>query len=68
MAEFLCTSCGKTFSRKVALQKHVYAIHKQENCICKECGKLLKSKKQLLNHLDSHEKLTYKWDRIGKDD
>ena len=58
MADFLCTSCGKTFSRKAALQKHFSDVHKQENCECKECGKILRSKKQLANHLFSHEKIT----------
>ena len=39
MADFLCTSCGKTFSRKAALQKHFSDVHKQENCECKDVEK-----------------------------
>ena len=58
MGEFLCTSCGKTFSRKASLHKHFSAIHKQETCTCKECGKVLRSKKQLVNHPDSHIKIS----------
>ena len=58
MADFLCTSCGKTFSQKAALQKHFSDVHKQENCECKECGKILRSKKQLANHMVSHQKVT----------
>ena len=27
MVGFLCTACGKSFTQKVALRKHFYAIH-----------------------------------------
>ena len=57
MADFLCTTCGKTFSRKTSFFNHL-SVHKQEPCECKECGKLLKNKKQLANHLDSHRTIT----------
>ena len=57
MADFLCTTCGKTFSRKTSFFNHL-SVHKQEPCECKECGKLLKNKKQLANHLDSHRTKT----------
>ena len=58
MVGFLCTACGKSFTQKVALRKHFYAIHKEDTCVCKECGKVLKSKSKLTNHLHSHEKIT----------
>ena len=57
MADFLCTSCGKCFSRKAAFQNHL-SVHKEEPCECRDCGKVLKNKKQLSNHLDSHKKIT----------
>jgi DNA-directed RNA polymerase subunit RPC12/RpoP len=57
MADFLCTTCGKLFSRKTSFFNHLSA-QKQEPCECKECGKLLKNKKQLANHLDSHKTIT----------
>ena len=57
MAEFLCASCGKNYFQKAALQKHHYQVHKQETCACNECGKILTSKKQLANHVSSHNKI-----------
>ena len=57
MAEFLCASCGKNYFQKAALQKHHYQVHKQEICACNECGKILTSKKQLANHVSSHNKI-----------
>ena len=56
MSEFLCTACGKSFTQKLSLQKHFYAVHKVNSFTCKECGKVLKTKNQMDNHLHSHEK------------
>ena len=44
MSEFLCTACGKSFTQKLSLQKHFYAVHKVNSFTCKECGKVLKTK------------------------
>ena len=57
MAEFLCTLCGKIFSRKDSFQQHL-SIHKQEPCECSDCGKLFKNKIQLSNHIPSHKRIT----------
>ena len=57
MAEFLCTLCGKIFSRKDSFQQHL-SIHKQEPCECSDCGKVFKNKIQLSNHIPSHKRIT----------
>ena len=57
MSEFLCTACGKSFTQKLSLQKHFYAVHKVNSFTCKKCGKVLKTKNQMDNHLHSHEKM-----------
>ena len=57
MSEFLCTACGKSFTQKLSLQKHFYALHKVNSFTCKECGKVLKTKNQMDNHIHSHEKM-----------
>ena len=57
MVEFLCTACGKSFTQKVALSKHFYAVHKEDTCVCQECEKVLKSKSKFTNHLILMEKL-----------
>ena len=57
MAEFLCTLCGKIFSRKDSFQQHL-SIHKQEPCECSDCGKVFKNKIQLSNHIPSHKIIT----------
>ena len=56
MVEFLCTACGNSFTQKVCLQIYFYPIHKEDKFTCKECGKMLRTKNQMDNHLHSMKK------------
>ena len=62
--EYICEICGKEFSRKESLSRHVNYTHKhliQQNSKhkCKLCGKEI-SKKTVLKHLKTTHNFTDK--------
>ncbi|OON13677.1 zinc finger, C2H2 type [Opisthorchis viverrini] len=53
----ICEECGKTFSQKDGLRKHVQTVHSKLGCFtCAQCGKSLSSSFALRKHINSmHE-------------
>ena len=45
-----CKQCDKTFQNEVALKGHVSGVHKVSEHVCQDCGKLLKSKHNYVQH------------------
>ena len=45
-----CITCGKGFSLKASLTKHMYTHTNSENYVCEECGKGFPFKSRLMQH------------------
>eukprot|EP00189_Rhodosorus_marinus_P003163 CAMPEP_0113964282 /NCGR_PEP_ID=MMETSP0011_2-20120614/7043_1 /TAXON_ID=101924 /ORGANISM="Rhodosorus marinus" /LENGTH=446 /DNA_ID=CAMNT_0000976547 /DNA_START=170 /DNA_END=1511 /DNA_ORIENTATION=- /assembly_acc=CAM_ASM_000156 len=54
----LCPQCGRTFSRKYELQRHISAVHYNvKNHVCSICDKAFALKQNLVSHVSEvHEK------------
>ena len=50
-----CSTCGKGFSSKASLNKHMYTHTNSENFVCEECGKGFPFKSRLLQHQVIHD-------------
>ncbi|XP_039951104.1 zinc finger protein 567-like [Bactrocera tryoni] len=52
---FSCTLCDKKFETKTRLAKHISCAHEDEQpLICEVCGLILRSRKQLREHMLQH--------------
>ena len=54
VAMFLCSECGKGFSKKWILKRHTEENHSVTTVECDICSKRFKSKKSLQDHKRSH--------------
>ena len=51
-----CEICGKTFSRKNSLKRHVASVHQNQKINCDQCDKTFSRKVNLINHKkDEHQ-------------
>ncbi|XP_058865398.1 zinc finger protein 892-like [Acipenser ruthenus] len=56
-AEFICSECGETFGKIIALQKH-QRIHAAEKPYpCPECGKNFRHSRALKRHVEIHRRV-----------
>ena len=55
--DYKCESCGKSFTRRQSLKKHVHAIHEgHKNHKCPSCGKCFSQAENLKTHFNTvHE-------------
>ena len=65
--KLICDTCGKTFSSRSNLNKHVVS-HGEKQCCCKHCGKLFHYETYLREHISSvHLKIfNYQCTECGK--
>ena len=50
----LCEYCDASFTSKSGLYYHKASLHLQKKFVCKVCGKVLRRKENLLNHMFTH--------------
>ena len=51
-----CETCGKTFSRKSSLKRHVESDHQNQKINCDQCNKTFSRKISLIHHKrDEHQ-------------
>lgn len=53
--EFICDTCGKTFSMKHQLKRHVVLHSDVKPHVCTKCSKSYARKDQLVHHMHSHK-------------
>ncbi|XP_075976572.1 uncharacterized protein LOC142976881 [Anticarsia gemmatalis] len=53
--EFICDTCGKVFSMKHQLKRHVVLHSEEKPYSCSKCSKSYARKDQLLNHMHTHK-------------
>ncbi|CAB0031395.1 unnamed protein product [Trichogramma brassicae] len=62
-----CDTCGKTFTTKAILDRHIESLHSGITHACDLCGKILTRKDKLKTHIDSvHKGLTHPCDLCKK--
>ena len=54
-----CNYCGKDFSTRKYLKKHIASVHEGNKVNCQECGKYFSSAQNLMRHKEVHEKAKY---------
>ena len=55
LENFLCTTCGKTFSIETDLQKHIMQVHDDRTFNCDLCPTTFLGKKGQQNHTKNHQ-------------
>lgn len=60
MAKFICERCGKIFSRKLILEKHIQRVHNvlQRVFDCIYCKEVFLERREMLDHRKLHEPST----------
>lgn len=64
--QFTCDICGKVFSTKKLLKKHLIRHNEKPTISCEVCGKLFRFKYELTGHARSHSGPTFQCDICSK--
>jgi DNA-directed RNA polymerase subunit RPC12/RpoP len=66
--KYRCETCGKKYSAKSNLRRHVEAVHEGKKYKCKKCGKEYTNPSDLIRHVEAvHERKKYKCKKCGKE-
>ena len=65
--QYNCDQCGKIFSKKSNLNRHIQSVHENVQYKCKKCDKSYSDKSHLNAHIKSiHENIRFPCNQCGK--